>query len=1074
MPTHDIIDNREEKLIDHVNKILQTSKRAHFAVGYLFVSGLQPIYKDLAKLQEIRLLIGNTTSKHTIEQLAEAYKEASLVKPLAEKQMFVNPSKKRQIIHDSEGIIRDGFSLIDQTDENQTLLSTLKNLIEQKKLKVRVYTKGRLHSKAYIFDYGEDRYEKGTTIIGSSNLTFSGLVDNTELNAVLSGNTNHQKLSEWFNALWKDSEDFNAELLKEINESWAINQIRPYDIYIKTLYNLLKDRLETERARELLWEYTMPPLTDFQKIAVMQALQVLNDYDGVIVGDVVGLGKTYIGVALLKHLQEVQGLKPMVIAPPAIEQYWDDLLNEYGVHAHVLSMGMLSQGDIDLHTNPRYRDANVVLIDESHNFRYPDTLRYKNLHPFLYGKKIILVTATPRNNTHWDIFNQIKLFHPEDPTLLPIDPPNLRQFFKAIDENRVRIQDLLRHILIRRTRRHILQWYGQQDEKGRRFVLLKDKTYYFPERELETVTYSIDKTYAHLYDKIYEGIRNFQYAKYGLWHYVKPALQDKTPYRELEKSGRNLRGLMKVLLLKRFESSVEAFRETIRRLIRIHYAFLKAMNQGIIPAGEEAQTLLYDAEGEDEQLLMEQLEIASRKYDAKDFNLPKLKENIKSDLEILKSMEQMVNPIKPSDDDKLEQLIKLLNHKDVKGKKIIIFTQYADTVKYLFQNLNQFSNIAFAYSKAKNRLHVVRLFAPKSNNYKLRESEKEIMMLVSTDILSEGLNLQDAYVVINYDIHWNPVRLIQRIGRVDRMGAVAEVVQVFNFLPERALEKLLGLRQKIAQRIQEIHETIGEDAKILDKSEQLNEEAMYAIYEHKDSAALDDYEARYDVFGQDLFGLGEAEELIRQIKQDNPDYFEYVKNLPDGVRSARHHPTRLNYVFYQAGDYEKLYLTDSGGNVTTEDMTTILSTIKCEKAEDPISIPAGYNKAISEVKHVFQKSVEERAAIRETRVTLRPQQRYVINHLQKLFESTEDQDKRKHIENLKEAINSSLPPVVLQILNSFRREGVTGDSLFEKVKEIYFQYRLWRYIEPEETEKTKIEPIKIVCSMAMTPKASSS
>jgi len=1069
MPTHDIIDNREEKLVDHIKELLRTSKSAHFAVGYLFTSGLQPIYKELNDLDKIRLIIGNATSRSTIEQLAEAHREPSLIKPLAEKQKFVTPSRKKQIIQDSQKAAQDSFSIIEQSDTNQDLLTTLKKLIEEKKLLVRIYTKGRLHSKAYIFDYGKGHYEKGTAIIGSSNLSFSGWVDNTELNAVLPGNANHEKLSVWFNELWKESDDFNAELLNAINDSWALNQVRPYDIYIKTLYNLLKDRLETERARELLWEYTMPPLTDFQKIAVMQALQVLNDYDGVIIGDVVGLGKTYIGVALLKHLQEVQGLKPMVIAPPAIEQYWDDLLNEYGVHAHVLSLGMLSQGDIDLHTNPRYRDANVILIDESHNFRYPDTLRYKNLHPFLYGKKIILVTATPRNNTHWDIFNQIKLFHPEDPTLIPIDPPNLRQFFKAIDENRVRIQDLLRHILIRRTRRHILQWYGQQDEKGRRFVLLKDKPYYFPERELETATYSIDKTYAHLYDKIYEAIKSLRYAKYGLWHYVKPTLQDKTPYRELEKSGRNLRGLMKVLLLKRFESSVEAFRETIRRLIRIHDAFLKAMNQGIIPAGEEAQTLLYDAEGEDEQLLMEQLEIASRKYDAKDFNLPKLKEDINSDFETLKSIEHIVDPIKPTDDDKLEQLIKLLNHKNVKGKKTIIFTQYADTVKYLYQNLNKFPDIAFAYSKAKNRLHIVRLFAPKSNNYKLREGEKEIMMLVSTDILSEGLNLQDAYVVINYDIHWNPVRLIQRIGRVDRMGAIAEVVQVYNFLPERALEKLLGLHQKIARRIQEIHETIGEDAKILDKSEQLNEEAMYAIYERKDSAALDDFEAKYDIFGQELFGLGEAEELIRQIKQDNPDYFEYIKNLPDGVRSAKHHQTRINYVFYQSGDYEKLYLTDSEGKVTTEDMATILSTIKCEKAEDPIPIPAGYNKAISEVKRVFQKSVEERAAIKEARVTLRPQQRYVLNHLQKLFESTEDPDKRKHIENLKEAMRSSLPPVVLQILNRFRREGVTGDSLFEKVKEIYFQYRLWKYVEPEEAEATIIEPIKIACSMAMLP-----
>jgi len=220
-----------------------------------------------------------------------------------------------------------------------------------------------------------------------------------------------------------------------------------------------------------------------------------------------------------------------------------------------------------------------------------------------------------------------------------------------------------------------------------------------------------------------------------------------------------------------------------------------------------------------------------------------------------------------------------------------------------------------------------------------------------------------------------------------------------------------------------------------------------------------------------FFDMSNPEELIRQIKQNNPDYFEYIKSLPDGIRSARRHQNRLNYVFYKSGDYEKLYLTDSEGKVTTEDMATILATIKCEKAEDPIPLPTGYNKADSEVKQVFKKSVEERAAIREVRVTLRPQQRYVLNHLQKLFESTDDQDKRTHIENLKEAIKSSLPPVVLQILNRFRREGVTGDALFKKVKETYFQYRLWKYIEPEEAEGTKIEPLKIVCSMAMLQKA---
>lgn len=1064
--SHDIIDNQKEKLVDHVKKLLHTSRKAHFAVGYLFTSGLKPFYRDLAKLEQVRMIIGNATSRYTIEQLAEAHKDISLVRRAAEKQFFVNPSRKREIIRESQEAIQESFSLMEQSDEDEDLLATLKRLIEEGKLRVRIYTKGRLHSKAYIFDYGPERYEKGTVIIGSSNLSFSGLVDNTELNAVLAGNANHERLSQWFNELWKNSEPFDKALLTEIDRSWALNEVRPYDIYIKTLYCLLKDRLEGEKARELLWEHTMPPLTKFQMIAVRQALQILHDYDAVIVGDVVGVGKTFIGVGLLKHLQMVRGARVLVIAPASIVQYWDELLKEYGVIAEVLSMGVLSQGTVDLDRDPRYRDCDTVLIDESHNFRYPNTNRYRTLQPFLYGKKVILVTATPRNNTHWDIFHQIKLFHHEDPTLLPIDPPYLRAFFKLIDEGKARIQDLLRLLLIRRTRKHILQWYGDDDERGRRYIPLGKKRFYFPDRELNTVTYSIDETYSHLYDKILEKLSEFQYAKYGLWNFVKPGMRDKSPYRELERSGQNLRELMKVLLFKRFESSVYAFRETIKRLTRIHESFLNALDEGIIPAGEEAQELLYEAEAADEQLLME-LELVSRRYEAKAFLIDELRRNIQGDLETLSDIERMVAPITPEDDDKLQQLHQIMNSAGAKGKKTIIFTQYADTARYVYQNLRNPLEIALVHSKQKNRLHIIRLFAPKSNNYQIRKGEEELQTLVSTDVLSEGLNLQDASVVINYDLHWNPVRLIQRIGRVDRMGALAEIIDVYNFLPERALERHLHLHERIRRRIQEIHETIGEDEKILEKSERLNEESMYAILEREDSAALDDYEAEFDAFGQELFGLSEAEELIRLIQRENPDYFEYIKDLPDGVRSAKHCADRLNYIFCQSGDYQKLYLTDAGGHVKTDDMATILSLIKCEREENPIPVPKGFNKCILKIRGLFAKRADERAAVREVRVTLKPQQRYILNHLQKLYENIDDPEKRSDIERLRAAIRAPLPPIVLQALNRYRREGTSGDILFEKVKEIYFQYRLPKYIESEERETIRTEPVKIVCSMAM-------
>jgi HKD family nuclease len=405
MPTHDILDNREGILLEHVKNLLQNSVSAKFAVGYFFTSGLAPLMDAVQNLKEFKILIGNISSKRTIEQLAEAHMNLVTAKQEINKQLFMNPSKRKLAVSETKNGIRTSLSLIDQTDGNEQMIRILREQIEKNKLKIRIYTSGRLHSKAYIFDYPEGHHDKGNAIIGSSNLSLGGLLDNTELNALIPGIGNHEKLTEWFNELWdpKHSEDFRTELMEELNKSWALNEVRPYDVYIKTLYHLLKDRLEIEAAEELLWEATMPPLTTFQIVAVKQALQILKDYGGVFVADVVGMGKTYIGTALLKHLQMLHGDRHLIICPKSIIDTWKDFCREYGIQAEILTMGMISQGTVDLINDHEYRNLNTVLIDESHNFRYPNTNRYKKMQPYLYGKKTILVTATPRNNTHKDI-----------------------------------------------------------------------------------------------------------------------------------------------------------------------------------------------------------------------------------------------------------------------------------------------------------------------------------------------------------------------------------------------------------------------------------------------------------------------------------------------------------------------------------------------------------------------------------------------------------------------------------------------------------------------------------------------
>jgi hypothetical protein len=353
---HDIIDNRQEKLADHINRILGSTEAARFAVGYFFLSGLTCVAEKLAGVKELRLLIGNTTNRETLEQMAEGYRRLELVAEAVETEAYPKRTEAKRMAGETAENLRTGLELMDQTDEGETLVKTLAQLIEEKRLKVRVYTKGRLHAKAYIFDYGPvfddrgrpvERHEQGIAIVGSSNLTLSGVTHNTELNVVVQGNDNHAELVRWFEQLWDESRDFDEALMQEMRHSWALAPVSPYDIYMKTLYTLVKDRLEGEDDRDILWDDEITKrLADFQKVAVRQAVQMVRDYGGGFVADVVGLGKSYIGAAIIKHFERTDHARPLIICPAALVDMWERYNEVYHLNARVLSMGYLREDDI--------------------------------------------------------------------------------------------------------------------------------------------------------------------------------------------------------------------------------------------------------------------------------------------------------------------------------------------------------------------------------------------------------------------------------------------------------------------------------------------------------------------------------------------------------------------------------------------------------------------------------------------------------------------------------------------------------------------------------------------------------
>jgi len=1112
MTSHDIIDNRNEKLAHHINTILQGTEEAKFAVGYFFLSGFDAIKDRLKDLKELRLLIGNTTNQATLEQLSEGFKRLELVEQAEKEMRFVRRGEARRIKEETADNLRQVIELTDQTDEKEEVLVTLARLIEEKRLKIRVYSKGRLHAKAYIFDYGKvfgkdgkpiDREEKGIAIVGSSNLTLSGVTHNTELNVLVQGNANHSELTKWFEELWNESQEFDDVLMNELKQSWAMAPVRPYDIYMKTLYHLVKDRLEEAEGKEVLWDDEITTkLADFQKVAVRQSIQMIKDYGGAFIADVVGVGKSYIGAAALKHFERTRGARGLIICPKALEGMWEGYNERYQLNARVLSMGMLKEAEEAgrnlLLEDVRFRDRNFILVDESHNFRHHNTQRYKVLQAFLCAgaRRSLFLTATPRNKTAWDIYHQMKLFHPDDKTDLPIDPQDLKKYFQLIDKKDRKLQDLLPSILIRRTRHHILRWYGYDAEthqrldparyqdyltgKRRAYIIVGGRHQFFPKRELETIEYSIEATYQGLYQQILKFLGRprrqsseastdleLTYARYGLWNYVHKDKQKKQPYTDLHRAGRNLRGLIRTMLFKRFESSVHAFRETIKRLIRIHEIFLDSLDRGLVPAGEDAQTLLYESDQMEETELFDALNEASAKYDINDFYSDRLKEEIEKDLGLLNRILGLVSEdrIPPEKDAKLRTFFKWVEKNPLNNGKRLIFTQYADTAQYLFENLNPGEgreDIEVIYSGDKSKDRVVGRFAPKANpEYRLRKGEVEIQTLVATDVLAEGLNLQDCDKVINYDLHWNPVRLIQRFGRIDRIGTEYEVIWGYNFLPETELDKTLGLKEKLRNRIQEIHDTIGEDAAILDKTEQLNEVAMYAIYEkHGDQLTVFEEE-------EDILDINEAEEMLRQLRSENPGEFERIANLRDGVRAAKASQQKGLFVFCQAGRYQQLILAEENGKTITRDIPKILGILKCIETEEGLRLPKTHNKRVMKIKRLFDEEVKHRAAEREQTISLTQGQRYVLRELRLVFARTEDEDFKAQLNLLEKAFRLPVTVAVNRELNLLRRNGIVDEQLIKTLSRIYHQHNLQDQIDRRDIGIREIAVPSIICSEAL-------
>jgi superfamily II DNA or RNA helicase len=985
-----IFDNIELKLLPTLRETLKRAKRADFCVGYFNLRGWRQIDNLIEQFSGesascCRLLVG-------MQRLPRDEVHASLA--LGAGNSGIDRGEAARLKKRIAQEFREQLMMGAPTNDDEAGLRRLSIQLKNKKLFVKLFLRHTLHAKLYLV-YRSDPNLPAVGFLGSSNLTLSGLRYQGELNVDVLDHDAAQKLQRWFEERWEDQFclDISDELAALIDESWAREmQPSPYQIYLKVAYHL------SQEARTGLSEYRVPRelrdrLFEFQSAAVKIAAHHVNKRGGVLVGDVVGLGKTLVGAALAKILQEDSFLETLIICPKNLVSMWQDYVREYRLYAEVLS---LSRVQTELPQLRRYR---VVLIDESHNLRNREGRRYRAIQEYIAinESKCILLTATPYNKTYLDLSAQLRLFLPEDKNL-GIRPERLLSElggeleFKRRHQAAVRSlsafelsdhtddwRELMKLYMVRRTRSFIKNNYTQTDEIGRKYLEADGGRSYFPNRVPKTARFNIGSPeadpYARLYsDEVVRVINSLTLPRYGLGNYENSRPKQRPNEAEqkildgLSRAGRRLMGFCRTNLFKRLESSGVAFIQSLERHILRNYIYLHAIENNLeIPIGTQDAELLDTRNGDEDSdsvaialldpELEDETEVAGLNEETflpseKDYRVraaevyqeyvsryarrfkwirpglftKQLAQNLLADARALLEVLNQCGAWNAGQDAKLNTLVNLLQ--EYANDKVLVFTQFADTARYLAQELKireMTGAEAVTGSSADPTLTAWRFSPLSSGKCDRIAPDAELRVLIATDVLSEGQNLQDCAIVVNYDLPWAIIRLIQRAGRVDRIGQQAENILCYSFLPAEGVDRLINLRGRLQQRLQENAEVLGTDEAFF---EDLSDQVILDLYNEK-SGILDGEE------DNEVDLTSEAFQIWKNATEDNPALKKAVEEMPNVVYSTRAHaatPTQPHGVMLYmrtAEGNDALAWVDRNGNSVTQSQLAILRMAAC-------------------------------------------------------------------------------------------------------------------------------------------------
>ncbi len=976
MPTNFFTNGLNNTLLQKFKDIFVNNIDIEFfdaLVGYFRASGYFTIRPFLDNVPNIRILVGINVDK----LIARYHSKGLLFKGDA-----------TQTVREFLGELMED---IQQSEYDNNIEEGILKFVEDiitKKIEIKAHPNRKLQAKIYIFrpeNWNEHR--SGSVITGSSNFTDSGLgsteSSNYEFNVLLNNFDDVKFATEEFEALWREAiAILPNEILKVKEETYLNDDFTPFEVYMKFLIEYFGKSVEFDPNSVTDLPSGFMRLS-YQIDAVNEGYKLMEKHNGFFLSDVVGLGKTIVATLIAKKFFYSNDFpshisNTLIIIPPALKEGWDETLEKFELQNYRI----ITNGSLHKITNPEKYD--LVIVDEAHKFRNDTAEAYNELQKICKSKtrrilpdgtkaekKVILMSATPLNNRPEDIANQVYLFQDSKNSTLEIS--NLQHFFRIkIDAYRklkdekysvAEVQKSVKYIYesirnkvispltIRRTRTD-LRTHAQYWED------IKAQGIIFPEIEKpHKILYKLDEKLDNLYDRTMYSLSHetegLTYYRYQAIKYLNP--EKKRKYKNADLASAQLAKIMKILLVKRIDSSFHAFYKSLERFYLATEAMITMFKNGKIYIAPNLNVSEYIIEDKEDELLdlittLKETDPTIEICSPNDFQ-PQFLLGLQKDYEILGALVKEWSKVEvdPKFDEFFFQLNNALLDKNKNPQqKLVVFSESKETTAYLMERLHDkgFRDVLEVNAENRNRLkNIIR--ENFDANIKRSDYKSDYNIVISTEVLAEGVNLHRSNTIVNYDTPWNSTRLMQRIGRVNRVGSTADKVYIYNFFPTAKVNNDIELEKKAVMKLQAFHSALGEDSQI------------YSTVEETESFGLFDKNIEEER-DERLLLLME----LRKFKDENPEMYRKIKNMPLRARVGRKDRTKRDTTicFIRNNRRDAFYWIQQNGEL--EEMTFVETAheFRADLPEKGIALHENHHQHIKNAIQDFEKKIKEEAA----------------------------------------------------------------------------------------------------------------